>query len=126
MSRVAASDAEIIERLFSPSKQSVEAAPSFVRITPAESAIYFVAVRGFIKIGWTTNWKSRISSLQVANPEPIEVLLIIGRPQIFEQTMHKQFAAHRAHGEWFRDHDDIRGYIEARKAECWFLAGRRK
>ncbi len=66
-----------------------------------ESAVYFVAVRGFIKIGWTENWVSRISSLQTANPEPLEILLILGRPMIFEKTMHRKFEAFRAQGEWF-------------------------
>lgn len=117
--------AEIIESLFDPAGKEPAPPPDpvFNRI---ESAVYFVAVRGFIKIGWTTDWKSRVSSLQVANPEPIEILLVIGRPQIFEKTMHREFAEHRAHGEWFKDHEDIRAYIEDRKEECWYRAGRRK
>lgn len=91
-----------------------------------ESAVYFVAVRGFIKIGWTENWVSRISTLQTANPEPLEILLILGRPMIFEKTMHRKFAAHKAVGEWFHDCPEIREYIENRQEECWYLAGRRK
>ena len=119
--------ADIIERLFRPNGDKVRYdPPPAVPIIRIESAVYFVAVRGYIKIGWTTDWRGRLSNLRVSNPEPIEVLLILGRPQIFEKTMHRQFAEHRAHGEWFRDHPDIRAYIDERKDECWYRAGRRK
>lgn len=89
-----------------------------------ECAVYFVAVRGFIKIGWSENWRARVKHIQVNNPEEIEVLLVLGRPKIFEQTMHADFAAHRARGEWFHDCPEIRAYIESRKHECWHRAGR--
>lgn len=91
-----------------------------------EPAVYFIEVRGFIKIGWSVKWRSRISNIQTSNPEPIKVLLVLGRPQIFERTMHRKFAEHRASGEWFRDHPDIRAYIQSREDECWYRAGRFK
>jgi hypothetical protein len=89
-----------------------------------ESVVYFVSVRGFIKIGWTTNWRRRFTELQIANPEPIEVLLIVGRPPVYEKTMHAKFAGFRAAGEWFRDVPDIRQHIEGLVGECWYRAGR--
>jgi hypothetical protein len=91
-----------------------------------ESVIYFLAVRGFIKIGWTSDWRRRFANLQCANPEPLQVLLIIGRPQVYEKTMHTTFAAHRTSGEWFSDHTDIRSHIAKHESECWFRAGRYK
>lgn len=91
-----------------------------------EPAVYFVKCGEFIKIGWSENWHSRIKRLNVDNPHSIEILLVLGRPKIFEKTMHRQFAEMRHRGEWFRDHPDIRAYIEERKKECWYRAGRRK
>lgn len=89
--------------------------------TRGESAVYFIAVRGFIKIGWSENWRLRLSNIQTSNPDRVEVLLVIGRPKIFEKTMHGIFAEHRANGEWFRDCPEIRNYIVARKHECWTI-----
>lgn len=89
-----------------------------------ESVIYFVKVRDFIKIGWTTNWPRRLSELQISNPESVQILLIIGRPKVYEKTLHGRFAEHRTRGEWFNDHPDIRTYIDEHKSECWARARR--
>lgn len=91
-----------------------------------EPAIYFVKCGDFIKIGWSASWYARIRRLKVDNPYPIETLLVIGRPEIFEKTMHAEFASLRHRGEWFKDDPRIRAYIEERKGECWHRAGRRK
>lgn len=76
-----------------------------------ETVIYFIESRGFIKIGWTQNWRNRISNLQSASPEPITVLALLARPQIYERTMHKKFAAFRVRGEWFVDCKEIREHL---------------
>jgi hypothetical protein len=91
-----------------------------------ESVVYFVAVRGFVKIGWTTDWPKRLASLQGANPEKLEILLILGRPAIYEKTLHTTFAEHRGNGEWFKDCHEIRAFIEKHKHECWAQAERFK
>lgn len=119
-----AEKARIINQLFSSDDDDLLPPAASPTTREPETFVYFVASRGFIKIGLTTNWKSRLSSLQVANPDPLEVLLILGRPSIFEKTMHREFAKHHAKGEWFKDHQDIRDYIESRKDECWFRASR--
>lgn len=89
-----------------------------------ESVVYFVGARGFIKIGWTTNWPRRLADLQISNPEILQILLIIGRPKSYEKTMHRLFSEHRASGEWFKDCQSIRDHIEAHKHECWARARR--
>lgn len=91
-----------------------------------EPAIYFVRCGDFIKIGWSASWYKRIQNLKVGNPYPVETLLVIGRPEIFEKTMHAEFASLHHRGEWFRDDPRIRDYIEERKHECWHRAGRKK
>lgn len=91
----------------------------------AEPAVYFIKCGEYIKIGWSVNWHSRIKNMEVGNPYPIEVLLVLGRPQIFEKTMHAKFHSLRHRGEWFKDDPRIRAYIEERKEECWYRAGRK-
>jgi hypothetical protein len=88
------------------------------------SFVYFVAVRDFIKIGWSENWRSRLANMQTSNPDPIKVLLILARPKSFESEMHELFAAHATRGEWFKDNPDIRAYIKGHKDECWYRARR--
>lgn len=90
---------------------------------PDGSSIYFVAIRGFIKIGWSRKWRDRIASLQTSNPESLEVLLVLERPKAFEKVLHEKFAAHRTSGEWFVDHPDIRAYVDGRVNECRHRAG---
>ena len=82
------------------------------------SYVYFVGVRGFIKIGWTHNWKSRLINLQSSNPERISVLLILRESEAAEKRLHSFFAKHRKSGEWFRDHPDIRDFIATRERQC--------
>ncbi len=77
---------------------------NFGRDIKRESVVYFFATCGYIKIGWTSNWRRRLIYLQVGSPEPLQILLIIGRPKIYEKTMHAKFSQHWAHGEWFRAH----------------------
>lgn len=70
--------------------------------------VYFVqSMTGEIKIGMATNIKSRLKSLQTANPSKLVLLAHVhgGPPQ--ERAYHRQFAAHRLHGEWFSPHPDI-------------------
>lgn len=116
----------IIDLLLEPPPELQKYHEVLVDPNRKECAVYFFAVRGFIKIGWSENWRGRLSGIQSSNPEKIEVLLILGRPKIYEKTMHKKFSAHRSSGEWFKDHPDIRDFIEDRKSECWYRAGKRK
>jgi hypothetical protein len=92
---------------------------------PDGSSIYFVAVPGFIKIGWSRTWERRVAALQTSNPETVELLLVIEREKAFEKVLHQRFAEHRASGEWFQDNPEIRAYICARQPECRFRARQR-
>jgi len=103
-----------------------EMAETWLANNRQESAVYFIAVREFIKIGWTKNWRKRISQMQTANPDRIEILLVVGRPVVYEKTMHQKFAEHRTRGEWFTDCPAIRDHIATIKSECWYQAGRIK
>ena len=62
---------------------------------------YFVrCASGYVKIGRSCNPEARLRELQAANPEPLVLLHVIEGDQ--ERRLHRQFAAHRVTGEWFR------------------------
>ena len=67
--------------------------------------VYLVqADNGLVKIGWTTNFKQRLASLQTASPSSLKVLALIDSsvPTQLEQQLHRQFASRRIRGEWFK------------------------
>jgi len=75
--------------------------------------VYFVGAKdGPIKIGVANNAVNRLKSLQAASPATLSILAqtVGGQPR--EREYHRQFAAHRLHGEWFERHPDILAEID--------------
>lgn len=60
-----------------------------------------------IKIGFTTDLKKRLKSLQTGSPNKLEVLAVVAACVTQERAYHERFAAHRLNGEWFDPHPDI-------------------
>lgn len=84
-------------------------------------AVYFVRSQdGFVKVGWSSNWRMRIANIQTSIPQKLEVLAVYRRSRSFEGQLHEMFAPFRVRpdGEWFRDCDAIRIYIAARRRYC--------
>lgn len=55
-----------------------------------------------VKIGHTEqNVTKRVSELQIGSPEPLDLLGFIEGDRTDEKRLHKRFAAHHVHGEWF-------------------------
>lgn len=78
------------------------------RPLPALTNIYFIGSEcGPIKIGMAQNVNMRLRALQLAGPSKLTVLATVLAPPSEERDYHKQFAAHRLHGEWFSPHPDI-------------------
>lgn len=68
-------------------------------------------VTGLIKIGKSTDIKTRKQAVQCGSEVELEVLATINDD--IESELHKRFAEYREHGEWFRDTDGlIMTYIE--------------
>lgn len=82
--------------------------------------VYFIRCQQFIKIGMTTEWRNRLSSLQTANPIRLEPLAVFEGGADEEARLHKLFAEHRhrADGEWFHECQQILDYIDANKGRC--------
>lgn len=79
---------------------------------------YFIRRSGAIKIGHSGFPKGRIMALQVAFPEPLEVLAVIPNSIIDEPTAHHKFVHLRMRGEWFRAAPELLYFISQVKAEA--------
>lgn len=69
--------------------------------------VYFVKSGHFVKIGTSKNFISRLSELQVGNPEKLKILGRIFGDRTTEKKLHKRFAKHHHRGEWFRLEGDL-------------------
>jgi len=72
---------------------------------------------GLIKIGRTSNLKTRIQALQCGSGIPLQTLAFI--PSDIEQELHFKFKDFRVHGEWF---DDAQGLIALYAKQCQGVA----
>ena len=68
--------------------------------------------RGAIKIGIASNVESRLDTLQIGNPNKLEILLVYkakSRKHAFalENWMHRTFKKENIRGEWFKHYIDI-------------------
>lgn len=76
-------------------------------------AVYFIGSEaGPIKIGMAQNVEARLISIQASSPVLLHLLATTGGGIKQERIYHRQFAAHRLHGEWFEPHPDILAEIE--------------
>ena len=80
-----------------------------------ESVVYFIRNGSRVKIGWTTNLRTRLSSLSL--PPSAVATLIPGGPAE-EKMLHKRFCRTRVKGtEWFEDSSAIKAYIAGHEPE---------
>lgn len=78
-----------------------------------QTVVYFIANGGRVKIGYTTNLKSRLSSLALRADSVL--LTLDGGPDL-ERALHAHFQAHRdGNTEWFELAPTIFRYITARQ-----------
>lgn len=80
--------------------------------------VYFIAPvgGGNIKIGHTESVRTRLSSLMIWSPVPLEVLAECPGDRVLEIILHRQFQDFRLHGEWFSPADAIKQMIERIKS----------
>lgn len=64
--------------------------------------IYFAKCGNFVKIGVTGAPRLRMLQLQMSNPLPIELQLLIRGDRSRELEIHAQLSALRQRGEWYR------------------------
>ncbi|MGW2223824.1 GIY-YIG nuclease family protein [Streptomyces formicae] len=77
-----------------------------------DSVVYFVVNGGRVKIGFTTNLKSRLGSLALRADS---VLLVLAGGPDLERALHAQFSAYRDSGtEWFEMSPEIFRFVSNR------------
>lgn len=83
-------------------------------------SVYFFEHYGFVKIGWSGDWKKRLAYIQTVLPHRVTVLAVYRGGVDLERHLHEQFKEYRVRdpGEWFRDCEAIRDYIAIRKGAC--------
>ena len=75
--------------------------------------IYFIKQEGYIKIGYTTLFKKRLTQLQTSSPVKLEVLALIKGEKTDEKKYHDTFKHINSNGEWFYYNDEIISFIDS-------------
>lgn len=97
-------------------KASLAACGRSNEMAAREPGVYFIACGDdLIKIGHTTNLRSRLCSLRTATPKELRVLLVIPGTRDDEQELHRKFKAYRAGREWFSRCDAIAEFISSHR-----------
>lgn len=79
-----------------------------------DSVVYFIANGGRVKIGFTTNLKSRLAALALRSDSVL--LALQGGPEL-ERALHSRFAQHRnGNTEWFEMAPEVFRYASGRNA----------
>lgn len=79
----------------------------------SESHVYFIESEsaGLIKIGRSVDPVSRFNAIRTMSPDKLVLLGSVPETVCSESELHKKFAKHRRHGEWFEDVPEIRDLI---------------
>jgi hypothetical protein len=85
---------------------------------PMEGFVYFIQPTGggLIKVGYSTNPKSRFRGVQAECPVPLELLGFVPGDRLLEAALHARFSEHRSHNEWFRPAESVRDLLERLRA----------
>lgn len=74
---------------------------------PYGSSIYFIGGLGYIKIGYSADFKRRFLELAGSFPTPLDIIACIGVERNvglkIEALLHRELKQHRVNGEWFVD-----------------------
>lgn len=76
-------------------------APSLAAENGKPGHVYFIRDGHRLKIGFTTNIKSRVKAIQTDCAEAVDVLMVMPGTQGTEKFLHERFADYHVGGEWF-------------------------
>ena len=76
--------------------------------------IYFIqcTTTGFVKIGKSTNPKSRLKSLQCGSPTKLKLIKKIEGGIYLESILHEYFKHLHRHGEWFKYDGELKRFLK--------------
>jgi hypothetical protein len=104
-----------IEEMPERAEEARKAAAEKARLIAEErSIVYYLhsETTGLIKIGFSTNYRNRLSALQ-GEHGPLRLLLATAGARKEEDEAHDAFAEHWDHGEWFRPGKSLLLHIQS-------------
>lgn len=88
--------------------------PSKAKDADQDGYVYFMKAGNVVKIGFTTNPRARLHSLQTGCADPAIIVKIVEGTRRKERYFHKRFEIYRLKGEWF----DLRGMLAKYLERC--------
>jgi hypothetical protein len=79
----------------------------------SRNVVYFIECGDFIKIGFASSVKQRLSDLSIATPYPLVILATVSGDMSTEKRLHQRFCVARHKGEWFRKTPQLLCFIDA-------------
>lgn len=77
----------------------------------APSHVYFIYSGGFLKIGFSTNWRERVDGVCQGCVHPAEMVLVMPGDRSMEAEYHALFHEYRFDREWFRCEGKVREFL---------------
>ncbi len=88
----------------------------YAKVKPKKKmpAVYLIAdvANNVCKIGYSTNVKKRIKTLQTSYPHQLTIISAIHGDKLLEEQLHNLFSQYRLKGEWFILSEDIAEYFQ--------------
>jgi hypothetical protein len=78
----------------------------------APSHVYFIYSAGLVKIGYSTDWQSRLNQVRRGCAHHAELILVMPGDRKMEADYHGLFDEYRERGEWFRCDGKMREFLE--------------
>ena len=86
--------------------------PKRDRAPVERGTIYFVRCLDRVKIGWSSDLKGRLRSIQTTAPAEIKLIGKMRGSIKQERELHARFGHHRLSGEWFNVAPEILAFVE--------------
>lgn len=69
----------------------------------ARASVYFVRGADKVKVGIAVDPELRLANLRLECPVPLALVRVVAAPhaRTLERALHRRWAEHRSHGEWF-------------------------
>ena len=74
--------------------------------------VYFLRASNTVKIGFSTNLRSRLKSIRTGCPDEAKIVKIVRGGMKVEKSFHDRFAEYRTKGEWFELRGRLAKYLE--------------
>jgi len=78
----------------------------------SRNVVYFIERGDYIKIGFASSLRHRVSALNIGTPHPLVVLATVSGDMSTEKRLHQRFGIAHHKGEWFRKTPELLAFID--------------